>query len=213
MPNLVSIIVASYNHAEYLQQRMDSLINQTYPEIEILVIDDCSSDNSLEVLRKYESHPKVKLISLEKNGGLVAVNNQGVEISTGEFIIFANCDDSCDPEMVDKLVKAIHEYPSAGISFCRSLLIDASGRVLGNDFDIRESRFRKKCGKDVLIDKKEMSHFLLHSCVMPNLSNILFRRKCYAESGGFSSKFRVCLDWESTSVMDPGRRFSMLNIL
>lgn len=56
-PGLVSIVVASYNHAEYLVQRMDTLIAQTYPDIEIIVIDDCSTDNSLQVLRPYESDP------------------------------------------------------------------------------------------------------------------------------------------------------------
>ena len=95
-PGLVSIVVASYNHAEFLEQRMTSLINQTYQNIEILVIEDCSPDNSLEVLRKYESHPKVKLIVREKNGGWVAVSNQGIDLSSGEFVLFANCDDDCD---------------------------------------------------------------------------------------------------------------------
>ena len=77
---LVSVIVASYNHREYLKERMDSLINQTYQNLEILVIDDCSTDGSLEVLRGYESHPKVKLIIREINGGWVNVSNQGVDI-------------------------------------------------------------------------------------------------------------------------------------
>ena len=96
-PGLVSVVVASYNHAEFLEKRMESLINQTYSDLEMLVIDDCSPDNSLKVLRKYESHPKVKLVIRENNGGWVVVSNQGVEISSGEFVIFANCDDDCDP--------------------------------------------------------------------------------------------------------------------
>lgn len=65
-PGLVSVVVASYNHAEFLVRRMESLIGQTYQDIEILVIDDCSPDNSVEVLRRYESHPKVKLVISEK---------------------------------------------------------------------------------------------------------------------------------------------------
>ena len=192
---LVSVVVASYNHAEYLEQRMDSLINQTYQNIEILVIDDCSTDGSVEVLRKYQTHPKVKLIIREKNGGWVTVSNQGVAMSSGEFIIFANCDDSCDPQMIEQLVKALCENPTAGISYCRSLMIDEDGVLLGNDFSVREKSFRIRCAQDVLLNRKEMSRFLLHSCVIPNLSAALFRRECYMASGGLTSAYKVCSDW------------------
>lgn len=192
---LVSVIVASYNHAEYLEQRMDSLINQTYQNIEILVIDDCSTDNSAEVLRKYETHPKVKLIFREKNGGWVAVSNQGVAMSSGEFIIFANCDDSCKPQLIERLVKVMYENPSAGISFCRSLMIDEDGNLLGDDYEVREKSFKMRCSNDVLLKQKEVNRFLLHSCVIPNLSAALFRRESYKTAGGLTSAYRVCSDW------------------
>jgi glycosyltransferase involved in cell wall biosynthesis len=192
---LVSVVVASYNHAEYLIQRMDSLINQTYQNIEILVIDDCSTDGSVEVLSKYETHPKVRLIIREKNGGWVAVSNQGVAISSGEFIIFANCDDSCEPQMIEQLVKALCENPTAGISFCRSSMIDEDGKLIGDDFLVRVKAFKIRCNNDVLLNQKEMGRFLLHSCVIPNLSAALFRRECYNSAGGLTSDYRVCSDW------------------
>ena len=126
---LVSIIMASYNHADYLTGRMDSLICQTYENIEIIVIDDCSTDNSLDILRKYQDHKKVRLIIREANGGWINVFNQGIELSKGEFILFANCDDECDPEMIAYLVQSMSTNPSAGVSssqivlahFCRRM--------------------------------------------------------------------------------------------
>jgi glycosyltransferase involved in cell wall biosynthesis len=193
---LVSVIVASYNHAEYLEERMDSLINQTYQNIEILVIDDCSTDASVDVLQKYEGHSKVNLIVREKNGGWVTVSNQGVAISKGEFIIFANCDDSCDPQMIERLVVSIHKNQTAGISYCRSKMIDERGNLLGDDFLIRENSFKSKCQHDVLITKKEMGLFLLNSCVIPNLSAALFRKKAYLSSGGMTIFYKVCADWD-----------------
>lgn len=195
-PGLVSIVVASYNHAEFLAQRMDSLINQTYQEIEILVIDDCSPDNSVEVLRRYESHPKVRLILREKNGGWVTVSNQGIELSSGEFVIFANCDDACEPRMIERLVGAMSSNPSAGISFCRSYLVDKDDQVIGEDIDIQESRFRARCEQDTLIPGAEMGRFLLHACVIPNLSAALFRRECFDKVGDLSSEYRACSDWD-----------------
>lgn len=193
---LVSVVVASYNHAEYLEQRIESLINQTYQDIEILVIDDCSTDNSVEVLRKYETHAKVKLTIREQNGGWVAVSNQGVDFSSGEFVIFANCDDACDPRMIERLVEGMRKNPSAGISYCRSLMIDEDGKLIGDDFSLREKSFRTKCTHDVLIHKREMNIFLLYSCVIPNLSAALFRTECYRNTGGLTPAYRVCSDWD-----------------
>ena len=192
---LVSVVVASYNHAEYLEQRMDSLINQTYQDIEILVIDDCSTDRSVEVLRKYRRHPKVRLIIREKNAGWVAVSSQGVAMSSGEFIIFANCDDSCAPQMIERLVNAMYKHPSAGISFCRSFMIDEDGKLIGDDFLGREKTFKIRSNTDALLNQIEMNRFLLHSCVIPNLSAALFRKESYKAAGGLTSAYRVCSDW------------------
>ena len=193
---LVSVVVASYNHAEFLEQRMESLIRQTYQDIEIIVIEDCSTDNSLEVLRKYETNPKVKLIVRENNGGWVAVSNQGIEMSSGEFIIFANCDDDCDPRMIERLVEGMKTNPTAGISFCRSLLVDEQNRVIGDDYAIREPAFRVRCANDTLLTKKEMSRFLLCSCVIPNLSAALIKKECFARLGNLTSAYRACSDWD-----------------
>lgn len=195
-PGLVSVVVPSYNYAQYIVQRMESLINQTYQDLEILVIDDCSQDNSVEKLRKYESHPKVKLVVREQNGGWVVVNNQGIEMSSGEFILFAQCDDDCDPRMIECLVSAMREHHTAGIAFCRSLLTDEQDQVLGDDFSVRERAFREKCAENTLITGTEMSRFLLHSCVIPNLSAALFRRECFSTLGSFSSSYRANGDWD-----------------
>jgi glycosyltransferase involved in cell wall biosynthesis len=195
-PGLVSIVVASYNHAGYLTQRMDSLVAQTYPNIEILVIDDCSPDNSVEILERYASNPRVTLIRREKNGGWVAVSNQGIEMARGEYILFANCDDDCSPTVIERLVEAISASPTIGIAFCKSWMVDENDQVLGNDYEIRERAFQLKCVKDAFIERGEMQRFLLYSCVIPNLSAALIRRNCFKVSGNFSKNYRVCSDWD-----------------
>lgn len=192
---LVSIVVASYNHAKFLQQRMDSLMSQTYPNVEIIVIDDCSPDESVAVLRPYETDPRVKLVVREKNAGWVAVSNQGIELSSGEFVIFANCDDGCEPRMIERLVDAMQRHPTAGIAFCRSLLVDEKGNVLGEDVVIQEPSFRARCAMDTLIGSAEMGRFLLHACVIPNLSAALIRRECFDRIGQLSPDYKACSDW------------------
>lgn len=195
-PGWVTAVVASYNHAEFLVQRMESLIAQTYRDLEILVIDDCSTDNSVEVLQRYATHPKIRLILRRENGGWVAVSNQGIEMSMGEFVVFANCDDDCDPHMVERLVNSLVGSPTVGIAFCRSLMIDKEGGVIGDDLHVRERSFQVKCAMDTLLTGKEMARFLLHSCVIPNLSAAMIRKRCFESVGPLSLEYRACSDWE-----------------
>jgi glycosyltransferase involved in cell wall biosynthesis len=193
---LVSVVVASYNHARFLDRRMESLLAQTYQHLEIIVIDDRSLDNSVEVLRKYEAHPIVRLISRETNGGWVAVSNQGAELARGEFLLFANCDDSCEPHMIERLVTSLNANPAAGLAFCRSQMIDERDTVITDDFAMREPAFRAYCQTDVLIPRAVMARFLLVACVIPNLSAALFRRQAFFDAGALPPDFRACSDWD-----------------
>ncbi len=193
---LVSVIVTSYNHSQYLTRRMDSLLNQSYLNIEIIAIDDCSTENNAEILRRYESHPKVRLVLQEKNLGLVRSMNQGIELSSGQYVIVAQCDDDCAPQMIQRLVAALQTHPSAGMSFCRSQLIDGRDQSLGEDVVNMERTFQRRCAGDTLFSGDEMSRFLLYACVIPNMSALLMRRDCLDEIGGITEEFAVCVDWD-----------------
>lgn len=193
---LVTVVVTSYNHSEFLIRRMESLLKQTYENIQILVIDDCSTENNVEILRQYEANPKVRMVLHNQNMGLVPAMNQGIELSSGEFVLIAQCDDDCDPSMIERLVGALNTHPSAGIAFCRSQLIDENDRALGDDFSIRERSFRIRCHEDTLLSGAEMNRFLLYSCVIPNMSALLMRRDCIAAVGSLSTTFAVCVDWD-----------------
>lgn len=193
---MVSVIVASYNHAKYLPKRMDSLLSQTYANIEIIVIDDCSPDNSRSVLRSYSHDPRVKLIERENNGGWVVVSNQGLSLAKGEYIIFANCDDYCDSKMIEALVDGMKISGSVGVSFSRSQMVNGDDVVIGDDFIVRERSFRNRCQTDTLIKASEMYRFFFHSCVIPNLSAALIRKECFNKVGSLSDSYKACCDWD-----------------
>ena len=193
---MVTIIVSSYNHSRFLRKRIDSFLNQTYLDIEIIVIDDCSTENNIEILERYSTNPKFKLFERKLNAGVFAVNNQGFEMGSGEFIIFANCDDNCNPIMVDSLVKALNSNPNAGLAFCRSLMVNEFDEVIGDDYLIRERAFRYHCRDDAFIKGDLMYKFLMHSCVIPNMSAALIRRSCIDEIGLFRTHFKACGDWD-----------------
>lgn len=193
---LVSVIVASYNHAGYLKRRMESLLQQTYPLLEVIVIDDHSTDDSVKVLEQYAEISNVQIIRHSYNQGWVKVSNEGLRSAAGMFILFANCDDFCDPSMISRLASTFYKHPNAGMAFCRSHLVDKDGAVIGDDYVIRAPEFVRRCVGDTLITGDEMTRFLMHSCVAPNLSAVLFRRECLEALGGFSGDYKVCADWD-----------------
>lgn len=193
---LVSIVVTSYNHAEYLDQRIESILNQTYKNIEIIVVDDCSIDDSLEVLSKYEEYHNLTIHALKKNHGHAVACNIGVGLCHGEFIMFAECDDFNEPKHVEVLMNALKTYRSAGVAFCRSNMVNGFGKKLGDDFKYREKNFQKRCIRDTLIFSEEMQRFLLIHCVIPNMSAALIRKKIFEEIGGLDPSFRACADWD-----------------
>lgn len=194
--HLVSVIVTSFNHAEYLRERIDSLLAQTYENIEIIVIDDCSTDNSLQVLKQYESHPRIKIIALEKNRGYADACNLGVNVTSGDFIMFAECDDRSEPDQVRFLIDKLKLHEGVGVAFSRSNIIDSNGKLLRDDFECREDSFKALCSKDTVIPKTLMQRFLLHSCVIPNMSAALIKKNHFMKSGGLSSAYSACADWD-----------------
>lgn len=99
MEILVSIIVPAYNAEKTIEKCLDSLLNQTLKEIEIIVINDCSSDNTLKILKKYKN--KIKLIDNKKNLGPAGSRNKGLDIATGKYIGFVDSDDWIAPNMYE----------------------------------------------------------------------------------------------------------------
>lgn len=100
----ISVIIPVYNAEKYLQRCLDSVCKQSLKEIEIICIDDCSSDNSLEILKKYSKNYKnLIVLHLEKNGGESAARNAGLALAQGEYLAFVDNDDELDLNFLEKL--------------------------------------------------------------------------------------------------------------
>jgi glycosyltransferase involved in cell wall biosynthesis len=193
---LVSIVVTSYNHAEYLDQRMQSLLAQTYDNIEIKVVDDCSTDNSAEVLAKYQENSKVHVTLFKENGGYAKACNLGVSLCNGDYIMFAECDDYNEARHVEILMERMLQNPSVGVVYCRSNMVNADGLIYGSDFQYREKLFRTFCSKDVLIPQKMIQKFFLISCVIPNMSAAIIKKEYFQIVDGLNPKYKACADWD-----------------
>lgn len=194
---LVSIVFTSYNHKEYLVTALESLINQTYSNIEIIIIDDCSTDGSQEVLSRYNSFKNVNIKLQSKNSGsYVKASNLGASYANGDYILFAQCDDFADERQIEILVNAIISNPNVGVVFSKSNLVNESGIKTAEDLFFRETKFKKHIKNNSLIKGVEMRSFLSFSCVIPNLSAALINHDLFKEIGSFSEEFLVVADWE-----------------
>ncbi len=116
--NLVSVIMPSYNSAVYIAQSIETVIKQTYPHWELLITDDCSTDNTVEIVKRYtQKDNRIKLFVLEKNSGAAVVRNNSIKEAQGRYIAFLDSDDLWLPE---KLEKQLIFMQKKGYEFCYS---------------------------------------------------------------------------------------------
>jgi glycosyltransferase involved in cell wall biosynthesis len=125
---LVSIALCTYNGEAYLKEQLSSLINQTYPNFEIVIIDDCSTDNTWAILNSYQDQANLKIYQNERNLGYVKNFEKALSFCTGEFIAFCDQDDIWDEQKIAKLAEAIGDNL---LVYCDSELIDEKGNSLG----------------------------------------------------------------------------------
>ena len=132
MKPLVSIIIPTFNRRKWIGECLDSVLAQTYPNIETIVVDDVSTDGTVEWIRSEARYSNVKLHVQERNGGASLARNKGVEMASGELVVFIDSDDMLLPEHIEKAVNAFREYPDLGLFCCDSTMIDADGQVIAN---------------------------------------------------------------------------------
>lgn len=114
---LLSVIIPTYNRGRLILNSVTSVLNQTYKNIELIVVDDCSTDNTEEILKSINDS-RIKYVKLEKNSGACVARNKGIEISRGEFIAFNDSDDLWLPEKINSQLDFLYEN-NAEISFCK----------------------------------------------------------------------------------------------
>ncbi|MCE2733566.1 MAG: glycosyltransferase family 2 protein [Chryseotalea sp.] len=121
----VSAIIPNYNHATFLKQRIDSVLNQSLSVYEVIILDDCSTDKSLDVINEYINHPLVKHVIInEKNSGSPFLQWQkGIDLAKGDWIWIAESDDYADINFLLKMMNLAEQNPSAGLLYANSALV------------------------------------------------------------------------------------------
>ena len=130
--SLVSVICISHNHGPFIAEAIDSIISQTYKNIEIILVDDCSTDHTTEVIRRLKRNfPYIKTILLKKRVGNCKAFNRGLTQSRGDFIIDLAADDLLLPERIQEGLKCFYQHGDEyGVNYTDAAYINAEGKVL-----------------------------------------------------------------------------------
>jgi len=167
---LVSVIIPNYNHARYLEQRLDSVFNQTYSNFEVIILDDCSTDNSLEVINRYKdnSHLAQIVVNETNSGSTFKQWDKGIHLAKGDIIWIAESDDYCELSLLEELVVAFRTNRNIVIAYAPVVFVDDSGSITG--YYSKEWRTQIMGGKNFII------HYLALDNVIHNASCALFDR-------------------------------------
>lgn len=191
----VSVIVPNYNHARFLRQRIDSILAQTFQDFELILLDDCSTDDSRSILSSYSANPHISAIELnEKNSGTTFKQwNKGVRLARGEYIWIAESDDYADPHFLARLVPVLDAKPQVAFVSCRSWQTNEHGKISGYA-DAGVPHWRRYATGAEADGREECENHLVHVCIVCNASSVLFRRSAYDHAGGADEKLRLSGD-------------------
>jgi hypothetical protein len=195
----VSVIIPSYNHARFLDQRIQSVLGQTYRDFEVLFLDDASTDNTLEVFAKYKNHPNIQALNNESNSGNTFKQwNKGVRAARGAYIWFAESDDVAEPRFLETLVPLLDAHPNVGLAYCASILVDEAGAKVG-DMDWWTDPIHPTHWKSDYLSRgaEECLCALVHRNTIPNASAVLLRKATYEQAGYADETMRFCGDWST----------------
>ena len=181
MEPLVSVVIPTYNSGRYIRDAVDSVLGQTYENIEVIFIDDGSTDDTKDILQQYGS--KIRYV-FQNNAGPSAARNNGIKLSSGEMVAFLDADDIWMPNKLELQVALMQQYNAVGLVGCGRYTIDSSGRIIAGPF------ITENC--------KDMRALLQNIMVRPMLGTptVLIRRECFNKVGLFDESLRGAEDWK-----------------
>lgn len=181
----VSVIIPNYNYGRYIRKRIRSVLRQTYPIYEIIVLDDCSTDGSGEMVKSIVldlkmQHPEMNISfvpSVENSGKAMVQWKKGFELATGDYIWIAEADDLSSRRFLEEAMKGFDD-PKVVLSYTESMVIDGRGLVIAPNF--RWSRDKEKTGhyKKSYVNNgmREVEEIMAIRCTIPNVSAVVFKK-------------------------------------
>jgi glycosyltransferase involved in cell wall biosynthesis len=193
LPTL-SVVVPNYNHARYLPECLESLANQSVRPLEIIVIDDCSTDNSLEVLEGFcRAHADVSYCRNEKNLGVLLTLNKALAVSRGEYVYFPGADDRVLPGHFEKSMTLLAAHADAGVCFSDPASFDhATGQVNENSLRLSEA--------PCFFPPDELVRLARHKRLLIS-GGCVFKRAAFQKIGGYIPELKWHADYFAAFVL------------
>lgn len=190
----VSVIVPNYNHAAYLKQRIDTILAQSYRDFELILLDDCSTDNSREILSSYRGHPGVShIVFNEQNSGSTFKQwNKGIALASGKYVWIAESDDFADPGFLEYSVEIMESNPTVSLAFTGSQLVNEHGHHLPIEWDHIPPG---AAAYDICPGVNFIKQSMIINNSAYNASMVLFKKECAALVPDTYKQFRYCGDW------------------
>ena len=186
---MVSVIIPSYNHEKYLKHRIDSVLNQTYQDFELIILDDKSKDNSKKIIETYRDNPKIShIVYNEVNSGTTFKQwKKGIELAKGKYIWIAESDDYTDVTFLEKAMSLIEKNNSI-LCFSQSYVIDEHDTIIRKKEEVLKS---SSCDVNFFL-----SDLLLYGNVVYNASMVVFRKDAIDKAVWDElSRLKYCGDW------------------
>lgn len=177
---LVSVVIPNYNYARYVSAAVESALSQTYTHVEVIVVDDGSTDNSIEVLRTFEN--KIRIIQ-QKNSGQSISRNRGISEARGDFVAFLDADDLWMPTKLEKQM-ALFRNPSVGLVYCGVNLTDSDLKTI----EIQRAEYRGR----TLYAHTEYAR----AVVLGGESTAVVRKEVFLRAGLFDPALSLSAGWD-----------------
>ena len=178
--DLVSVVIATYNMGRYLPQAVQSVLAQSYANVDLQIVDDGSTDDTPAILRRWDGHPRVRLYS-QANAGKARAMNQGVALSGGSFIAFLDADDVWLPEKLSRQMPLFAARSEVGVVYSDYERMDGAGAPLPKG--------------PTHLHRGRVSGPLLIENFVPYSTGVV-RRECFERIGGFDETIRMGLDYD-----------------
>ena len=194
----VSVIIPNYNHAQFLNERIDSVLAQTHEEFECIVLDDGSTDSSRAIIESFAAKDKrIRFYSADYNSGSPFIQwNKGVALAKHELVWIAESDDSASPEFLERLVALHNQQPDIALAYCQSNRIDEAGIKNGTWKSFTDKLDENLFANDFMLKGNDyIQLFLIHMNTIPNASAVVFKKSIFQSVSGADESLLTNSDW------------------
>jgi glycosyltransferase involved in cell wall biosynthesis len=193
----VAVIIPNYKHAPYLPRRIESVLQQTYRDFSVLIMDDASPDNSREVIEPYRQWKEVSVLYNDTNSGSVFAQwEKGIRQTDSEHVWIAESDDWADPRFLERMVPVLDAHPNVGVAYCQSWLVDREANVVGHAVGWTQDLDANRWDSDYVANgREEIRRYLMVKNTIPNASAVLMRRSVLLRTMPIDTSFRLAGDW------------------